>query len=514
MNRQSHGPIFFIIFSIIICLAAWVQYAGLFDADASWLMGCTQQFLHGGKYYTDFFETNPPMILYLYIPPVMAADFFHLSIMLTYATYIFLLGILSLIICDQFLKKIFCPNGRFFYQMLMLTLAFVYFLLPGFWIGQRENIALMFVVPYLLLVAARIEQVETKRWIVVVVGIMAGFGFAIKPHFIAPLIFIEAYLMIKNKNFFYWVRTETLAVLSVFLAYAISVFIVTPEYISKILPLVLPLYPGSVSGKWMDVLFQPAGEFLLIVVGFYFYRKNEMRYRSVAEIFIVAAIGFFVAYLLQRNAWTYHQIPFLGLTVIFASLIFADLWTNVSEKNKRLCLLKKMQAGLLVIIFLVFALPTVVMVSLANEKFKINELPLFEKTIKDFGSHGPIYFFTVSGPDTYPLITYANVQSASRFPFFAILPQLLINIKLNQSGAAREKTMEQKKEFIQIVVEDLEKKPTLLFIERVADSSAHLMPSDFDYVQFFSENPVFRQLFKNYKRIGQVMFYDIYQLQF
>lgn len=509
MKRKLPRPVFYFIFILIFGFAIWVQYAGLFNSDVLWLAGCAQKLWHGGKYYTDFFETNPPMILYLYIPPLIVIHFFHLNIAFTYTAYIFLLAILSLIICERFLRSIFCHQDSFFYQILLLALAFVYLLIPSVSWGQREHITLMLVMPYLLLVGARLEQVEIKKGLVIVAGIMAGIGFAIKPYFLIPLVFVEMYLMLKKKSFFYWMRTEALIILMVLVFYLISIFVITPEYIYKIVPLVLPLYPGSVAYPWKFVFYQVSLLFSLIIIGFYFLRKNTLRYSGVAEILLVSFGGFYVAYLLQKVPWYYHEIPFLGIMIVLAFFIFSDLLTNLFHKGKNLS--NKIQAGLIFMMIIIFAPVSAINNFLIIKDYKQNQQPLFLDVIKTYGG-GSVYFFTVTTPGAYPLIYYAHVQSVSRFPFFMILPQLVKNLKFNQTGELRKKTLEQKKELIQMGAEDLVKKPSLIFIGQNVEQD-HFLPHGFDYIQFFSEDPLFKQLFRNYKLVTQAGFYKVYQLR-
>jgi len=77
------------------------------NTDANWLLHVTSRFLRGGKYYYNFFETNPPMILYINVLPVLLAKGLHLSMSFVFRGYVFLIAIFSAFLCTALIKKIY-----------------------------------------------------------------------------------------------------------------------------------------------------------------------------------------------------------------------------------------------------------------------------------------------------------------------------------------------------------------------------------------------------------------------
>ncbi len=68
-----------------IFLFAWKLQSALFlNYDVSWLMHASERLLAGGTYSRDFFETNPPLILYLYLPPVIFSKIFAFNLVLLF----------------------------------------------------------------------------------------------------------------------------------------------------------------------------------------------------------------------------------------------------------------------------------------------------------------------------------------------------------------------------------------------------------------------------------------------
>src|SRR6185437_2828635 len=56
---------------LLFILAYIVQSLGALNSDVASLLYDTKLLLMGGTYVKDFFETNPPMVLYLYAPVIL-----------------------------------------------------------------------------------------------------------------------------------------------------------------------------------------------------------------------------------------------------------------------------------------------------------------------------------------------------------------------------------------------------------------------------------------------------------
>src|SRR5687768_3213581 len=104
VNKEILQTIIFMLFTI--ALFVFLHHQVLFSPDVSYLLHATQQILQGGHYATDIFETNPPMILYLYSPVIGLAKLFGMHIHVATQIYINGLAIFSTILCYTCLKKV------------------------------------------------------------------------------------------------------------------------------------------------------------------------------------------------------------------------------------------------------------------------------------------------------------------------------------------------------------------------------------------------------------------------
>jgi len=263
----------FMCWFLIFCLFSlgiFIQSVLYCNSDVSWLLHATQKFINGGHYYKDFFETNPPMILYLSAPSVLLAKLFHVSLSFSFYACVFLMAIVSFFLCYSLLQKIFEDNYKFKPYLLLVTLIFIFILLPVYTFGEREHLTLILIMPYLFLVTLRLKNKLINRYCLLLVGLLAGIGFAIKPHFLIPLMFVELYLMTKKKDLLSWVRPESLFILAILVSYFISIFIITPEYIDKIVPLASKLYFATIDVSLSEVLTQSFVFFYLLQLVFIF----------------------------------------------------------------------------------------------------------------------------------------------------------------------------------------------------------------------------------------------------
>src|SRR3990167_3846381 len=175
------------------------------------------------------FETNPPMILYLYYPAIKIQQITGFSLTNSLRIWVFSLALTSLAICTNLLAHL--VTEKLTTYLLTLTMLFILLFLPANQFGQREHISLILTLPYFFSAALLLEKKKISRFLLVSIGIMAGIGFGIKPYFIFPFIFIELY--IKS-----WMRIPPIIISVIIITYILSTIILQPGYFSVVLPLV------------------------------------------------------------------------------------------------------------------------------------------------------------------------------------------------------------------------------------------------------------------------------------
>ena len=485
----------------------------MLNFDVSWLMKVTNKLLNGGHYYTDFIETNPPLILYIYTPAVFLAKIFHIGFNLAFKTYTFIVAIGSLYLCNILMRDIFSNADKYIRYALLIAISFVFILMPGYSFGEREHFALMLTLPYLFLLDLRLSNKSINFYLILLIGIMAGFGFAIKPYFLFTLIACELYFMYKRRNLFACIRSETVIIGAFILIYLSSIFIFNSNYLYKVFPLVYRLYFVAVKAPIRLVLLQGTIIFWLVALGVYFLFYEKLRYRSLATILIFASMGYLISYLIQHNTWYYHLLPTLAIATMLMILLMGEKISDMVAKYKFGIRWFDIILLVLLSIFIVISpiIDTAVHIRtgiLTSKHMRTNNLFQY---VKRNAYKQSIYVFDdriimVSG-----LVDFAHATSASRFPSQLFMPGIEWLSNMPHLSKTRKKQLaKDKKEITNIVVADLQKYKPKLILENISKINLPPNRKHFDFIRFFSKDSRFRKLFKSYKYITTLSGMAIY----
>jgi len=288
-TKKQMGLLFFGFVSIY--LAAWItQTHFLIENDNLWLLRLSSTILrHHGNYWHNFFETNPPLAILLYAPELILEKLLPLSHITGLRIYFFLCATLSIRLCYTLIKKIFLEIDSNVALVFLLTLTFVFLILPNQALGQREHFYVLLSTPYLLLTVCRMEKKTVSLGLAIVIGVLGAIGFSIKPYFLATFILIELYTLFvlskKNvrktgSNLAHLIRPETLCVLLFLLLYLLVIFIFFQPYLFKIIPISMRFYYGSIVSSWQLLLLAPINLFCLLSFLAYF-----LLYKKIRQIF-------------------------------------------------------------------------------------------------------------------------------------------------------------------------------------------------------------------------------------
>jgi hypothetical protein len=300
------------------------------DGDITYLLIAAQRMLQGGQYVRDFFESNPPMILYLYIPAVWLAKWTPDKLFLLFDSYVFVLIMLSMWGSYCLLKRM--VQDKFICLGMLYALTVILLLLCYEDYGQREHLFLILTLPYFFAAALRYQRQDIKVSFAVYIGVLAGLGFAIKPTFLIPLCLVELAIIIHQRRLLAWISTESLVVITILCLYLASVFILTNSYIHTILPFVSKYYFKGGARPWNVLLLDP----LLIycfscTIGYFIFAKYD-RYPALGKMLLLTQIGMIISCVVTRTIWFYHILPAFSLS--FLLLTFCLLQLIATEKPK------------------------------------------------------------------------------------------------------------------------------------------------------------------------------------
>lgn len=478
--------------------------------DAAWLIHAARELLAGGTYFNNFFEVNPPMAIYIYIPVIFIAKITQLSLLLSFYVYIFSLAIVSFMFCNFLINKILPSSPWIMRNGLKIGIALSYVILPIHAFGQREHIMTLLIMPYVFSLQLEINDTPISTWQKILSGLMAGIGFCIKPFFLVAFVACELYFIVRKRSLTKIFRTENLLVGLISFAYFASIFILTPDYISKVLPIVSPIYYSYATFPFFTIIFTIFSLYWLLTNIAYFALRKTCHYKTLLDVFAISTNIFLIIYLMQRTTWYYHLYPMLVFASLLNMLLFTEVWEKqcfdsrkiLCKKNWVFCSIFGLMLGLWE-----FTFNNISLVIQADKNSGMNQLITL---VREKASNSNIYIIDnyVYTPRTLEYYTHAKVNS--RFPCAWIL---LVNAKYNEAVHTQAQKLQMKQTLtfaINTITAEFEKlQPTLVLVKSKNDPENVFY--HMDYIKVLSQNPQFRELWKNYHFIGTLAGEDIFQ---
>ncbi len=169
------------------------QLLSFINHDTAWYLHAGAQYLDGGELYRDVFvEVNPPLAFFLALPPVILARLSGLFAVDLFVVYFYLLIVISLIVTWRLLRagrdlSLVTRRGLLILATVIMTIC------PADQFGQREHFLMVLVLPYLLLTVLTARGLRLSRITAMSLGLAAGPGFALKPHYLLVPLALEAY---------------------------------------------------------------------------------------------------------------------------------------------------------------------------------------------------------------------------------------------------------------------------------------------------------------------------------
>ena len=466
--------------ALLFAVQIFLRFHSSLIHDAAWYLYVAQGLLHGKKLYVDFVEVNPPLGMWLVVPPVWFAELTGSALVTSLYCYLFALTAATLALCNRYLSGEQFARSNFMIVAISAILLFA----PGNNFGQREHFMVLLFLPWVILRMQ--DAAQAKGWERMLVGAAAGLAIALKPHAIFAPLLVEATLCFQQRNWRQAVALENVAAVASVLVYGAAIAIFTPEFFGGIIGLGRTAYLPYYGYPLPVVLMDAKWSVIFLALGFLGIADKRV------QIYWAAALGFLVSYFLQNKGFTYHILP----ATIFALLACAKtLQANFATPR-----LKTMSAGV---------------ICLAALALLVSEPQAYEQN-RDVSSRvdalrGPdvhsIFVASNRFSHAFPYVVEQNLDWASRLPTQWLVPYVSDHWKPGESthdpivAKALDWTME-----------DLAKlKPDLVAIDNTKSQRDAM--GGFEFLTFWNEDPRFAALWQNYRLASDQGDILIYQRQ-
>jgi hypothetical protein len=491
-----------------------------FNRDVAWILYCAGRMLDGGHLYADLIDENPPWIFWLSVAPVALARALGCRPILVYNLFVLGLVALSVGWCQRLLRLGWPSAPRSYRMAVCALLATAFVLLPGDEFGQRENLLIILVMPYLFSAAARIAGTPRSRVEGIGLGLLAAAGLVLKPYYLLLWLCVEGYLLLARPGAGSWKRAENGAIAAAVLGYAACVLLWAPRYF-EVAHMALQVYDAyGISGSPALLLVNAAtGRVLIASLLCALVRPTPLD-RQLRAVLLVAALALLAVALLQGKGWEYHY----GAADAAASLLIVLVPLGLTARPEDLRPLLRVRASALPALALLLALAWAVprfagalQQAWGEDGKRHTVVGELTKLVKRQGWPQPILALSTSVDPAFPVVNLSGVQWSSRFCCMWLLPGCY-SAEERAANPFPYHSLEAmgpiERYALDAVVEDMESlPPELIIVDRSRDKQGFGTGS-FDFLRYFLRDPRFAALFEHYSKLKDIGGFRVYKRDF
>jgi hypothetical protein len=463
--------------------------------DAAWYLYMGGRWLDGATLYRDVVDTNPPLIIWLSLPPVLVAHALGAAAPAFFKAWVFLLAGISLVACWRIVRD--QAPGLAFPIVAVLTFLVLPFVKADF--GQREHFAVLLTLPYVLDAAGAGRR--RSRAGEIGIGVAGGLGFAIKPHFLLAWIAVEAVVWLQERARVF--RTASLTAAVTIAIYGVLVLVLTPAYIA-VIQQVREVYGGlNAETSLLRLTEVQIWVAALVVLAAIRWRNAD----RLPAIVFAAATGYLGAALLQMKGWNYHLYPARVFLAAFLVIAASSLLEQVPEFGARL-------RGGVRGLALAFSLALVAWAARyaveARHPVTADLVSPLIDTIQAHAPGGPVAVLSMRALiyPAFPAVNYTGARWSLRQNSMWFLPGLYAGQDrhggppLEPHAAGTMSATE--RVFFQQVEEDLCRTPPRLLVVEEPLALAPAGRRGIDFLRYYGQSPRLARLFSGYESGGRI----------
>ncbi len=480
--------------------------------DVAAILDVAGRWIAGERLYVDVIDENLPLTFIVHALPILTARLLAGDATFWFTAWVVTGIIASFLACRRLVRLVRSADHALTKALLPPVLLFLFTVLPNEHFGQREHIMFVMAAPYLLASMARAEGTASTRRAAVVIGLVAGIGFAMKPYYLAIPAAVELFLLLRRGPRPTFTDPIPWAIGAVSVAHLVSMYTIFSEFGRIVMPLAMESYAPIGDAGWRHVLFSDVlGPTLLALIIFGAFATLLTR-TLAAHALVAFGVGAALSAILQAKGWPYHVLPALSATILLAAFTVSqtvDRYLPISRSVHRLPV-AVISATFLVLLYFQAALYT----------------PPFYKQRQYEGSIGGILRHIVEhnapnrtilalSPGIYPfwpMINYIHGRMTMRYLTMWVVQGVYTDCEDFPALYNAPDTMsDTEKNVFDAVSEDFAREqPDLLIVDQIP-GMPRCQGKIFDYLEYFQQNRVFADAFKGYEHLMDVERYKIYR---
>ena len=485
------------VLAVIALLGAAVQYPGPLNHDAAWHFHTAFRLIEGDRIGIDIFDINPPMSMWLFSLPALAAKATGVSPGLVFKTFTLAVCLVSCLASIRLLRLL--RPGEYELSIAVLGIAGALFLLPGYDFAQREHLVAALALPYVLSTAARAENLHIAARYAAPIGCAAAIGICIKPYFLAFAVSLELWLLWQSRSARNLHRPELATIVVAGFIYLAAIAIFAPAYYTRVLPDATSNYGGF--GVSLPETLRSIASYLAVAACGLALALRAWGRRPLpreAQACLAAALGFLFAAILQQKGWRYQIYP-------AAMYIACAVGFLLAEKAAR-----QGVAALAAAAVMVFAFVAPSSALIVEDNAEGGTSARVEALVRVFSGVGdpdePVFAFITSPRDIHPAVLESGRRWAADAGAMVYLPALLDEMNRSAPSSRRQRIIETAEAHNRATLDRLiAEKPAVIAVDD-GPRKLGIADPEFDYIDFFGRYAGFEDLWKSYEereRIGK-----------
>jgi hypothetical protein len=473
--------------------------------DVAAILNFAERWVAGDQLYRDLIDVNPPLIFVLTAIPAQLARVTGIS------------GVQALLLCVllcclaawRMTQRLRRGRAEGVVERAVLdALVPLACVVAAYDVGQREHLMALFAIPYAFLAARRIEGLATPPALAWSVTLAAALGFALKPHFLAVPLLVEALVLLRRGPRAALRDPLPWGMAALWLGYLAAIPVFFADYFDFVVPLVVGYYLDNGGFGLFDVLLGDkigaALALLLVLLPFAVRRAAG----ATAQALLAVALGGLLSAWVQHKGWSYHVVPMAMASALLAGLLVAH-WLDAVLPPARAA---AAAPGIALAVALAVAL-----LHLRGESpwrqiwyFQLRDGQIATTLRREVAGERLL----VLSPDifpVYPALNYARARSTLRFMNLWLLIGAYPDCP---EGAPRYRdTWEMSRpEFLvyRTVAEDFARAPPAGVLVSKYAGIPRCGAEDFDPIAYFSRHPAFAETWRRYTRVVHMDTYLLY----
>lgn len=497
-------PIHVVGYLLLLIIAIRARGDALINHDVAWLTVAAERWLSGGVLGRDIVELNTPLAILLYAPPAWAMNAFGLAPNLALSFFtasIALVSALGVAMALGHRTGLGLKSRQGFYTTLLVFSVLALFLSYDF--AQRDHFIAMLFLPYAVLNAPLPTTTAAARATPGILrfgaALLAALAVCIKPVYVTLFAFIFLLLLRRIGLRAAWRQSAANAIILVGIVYVAIIWLLFPDW----LPVALAanqLY----AAYDMPLAALASQSFEIILVLLSAAAIANLRLVQTEILGTLCLLGFAVLgiAILQGKGWYYHFLA-ADLFVWTGGVILLVVHLPLLARHARYAV------GVLLILILI---PAIIgqHSKLMNEKRRfLYETSDLTNTVRDLVGPGEaLGFIATSLPPAFPMVLEERRIWASRYPTLWPLAGAITLRGNGRLDPARSDAVIA--EVLDNVVADFSRyRPKLIVVDERAAKLR--VPDGFEFLPLFLKNPAFADLWTDYRLVGNIAEYSLYQ---